>query len=443
MEPLFARIFGQFLRPRLAAVIARLQRGLAIAAIGLVLGTVVAYAALASFGAVEILLGLWRPQHTPGEVGWSGFNFWLRAVPAGVGLAIGGLLVWRDPLRWSSWPMSSTPRTCRIRGVAHRRLCQPGEIGAGFGRRLVDRPLRSVVVLGASLAASTKRLLRLPPAFAEMALGAGVAAAISAAFSAPLAGILFAHEVVLRHYNLRFFAPVTLASAAAYVFAGTVTSRHITLLPSFETRMAGSVDIVLLLLLGLAAGLAAVVMMRLLAAVRARVEAAALPLWAKPALAGLLMGLLAHWSPSLLGPGLETISAMLQGSVPTAAMAVLLVLKMLAAVLCLTLFFHGGVLAPALFVGAALGGLAAALFGAFEPLTGYAPDAGLFVLAGMAATASSVIGAPLAAILLGFELSQNYAATTAVMVTVVTANLMSSRLAALALGQTEPETANG
>ena len=81
-------------------------------------------------------------------------------------------------------------------------------------------------------------------------MGAGVAAAISAAFSAPLAGILFAHEVVLRHYSLRFFAPVTIASATAYVLAGEVLSLHITLLPSLETRMAGPLDILLLLVLG-------------------------------------------------------------------------------------------------------------------------------------------------------------------------------------------------
>lgn len=417
---------------RLAAGLAeRLRSGLVTAGIGLVLGTGVAYAALASFGAVEILLDLWRPQHTPGYVGWSGFNFWLLFWPTLIGLVIGGLLAWRDPLRpveladvihAAHKPDPAVSRTGGYVSLVKSILALGGGSSTGLYGPLI--------VLGASLAASTKRLLNLRPAHAEMALGAGVAAAISAAFSAPLAGILFAHEVVLRHYNLRFFAPVTLASAAAYVFAGTVTSRHITLLPAFETRMAGAVDIVLLLLLGLAAGLTAVVMMRGLTRLRGFVDGLALPLWSRPALAGLSVGLLAHASPSVLGPGLDTLSAMLQGEVGSGALAALLGLKLAAALVCLTLYFHGGVLAPALFVGGALGGLVAALVGAVAPVTGYVPDSGLFVLAGMAAMASSVVGAPLTLILLSLELSQNYAATTAIMVAIVMANLLSSRLAA-------------
>ncbi|MGB2226748.1 MAG: chloride channel protein, partial [Parvibaculales bacterium] len=281
---------------------------------------------------------------------------------------------------------------------------------------------------GASLAASMKRFTRLSPHFGEMALGAGVAAAISAAFSAPLAGILFAHEVVLRHYSLRFFAPVTLASAAAYVFSGEVLNQHIVMLPILSTRMAGPFDIFLLLVLGLAAGLLAVTLMRGLDNLRARMVALRLPLWARPVLAGLAVGLLAHFAPGILGPGLDVISAMLQGEISALGLLTLLLLKALAAGVCLTLYFHGGVVAPALFIGAALGGLAASIFALLTPLTGYAPDSGLFVLAGMAAMASSLLGAPLAVILLGFELSQNYAATTAIMVTIVTANLLTSRL---------------
>jgi CIC family chloride channel protein len=285
-------------------------------------------------------------------------------------------------------------------------------------------------VLGASLAATTKRLLNLSPQYAEMAMGAGAAAAISAAFNAPLAGILFAHEVILRHYSLRFFAPVTLASASAYVFSGTVLDLNFSLLPMMQTRMAGPIDILLLIILGLASGLLAVAVMKFWGWLRARIDALDLAIWLKPVLAGLFIGLVGHFAPSILGPGLDTISAMMRGDISSMSLLVLLVLKVVAAGLCLTLLFHGGAVAPALFAGAALGALIAAMIAALSPLTGYQPDIGLFVLAGMAATASSLLGAPLTIILLGFELSQNYAATTAIMVTIVTANLLSSRLGA-------------
>ena len=406
-----------------------LRHGLAIAAIGIFIGVVVAYAALASFGAVELLLARWRPDEDLLTVGFRGMHFSWLLIPMLAGLAIGGLLSWLAPqppveladvIHAAHKPDPQVSRTGGYISLLKSVLALGGGSPTGLYGPLV--------VLGASLATSIKRFARLSPHFGEMALGAGVAAAISAAFSAPLAGILFAHEMVLRHYSLRFFAPVTLASASAYVFSGEVLNQHIVMLPILSTRMAGPFDIFLLLLLGLTAGLLAVGAMRGLDGLRARMVALPLPLWARPVLAGLAVGLLAHFAPGILGPGLDVISAMLQGEISAFGLLTLLALKTLAAGLCLTLYFQGGIVAPALFIGAALGGLAASIFALLTPLTGYAPDSGLFVLAGMAAMASSFLGAPLAVILLGFELSQNYAATTAIMVTIVTANLLTSRL---------------
>ena len=93
--------------------------------------------------------------------------------------------------------------------------------------------------------------------------------------------------------------------------------------------------------------------MRFITRLRDRLAQSVLPDWARPALAGLAMGVLAHFAPSLLGPGLDTIAAMLQGEVPTGNLVVLLVLKILATGLCLAMVFHGGIVAPALFIGAA------------------------------------------------------------------------------------------
>ena len=406
-----------------------LRHGLTIAGIGIIIGVVVAYAALASFGAVELLLARWRPNDDLLQVGFHGFHLRWLLIPMLAGLAIGLLLSWLAPqppveladvIHAAHKPDPQVSRTGGYISLVKSVLALGGGSPTGLYGPLV--------VLGASLAASMKRFTRLSPHFGEMALGAGVAAAISAAFSAPLAGIIFAHEVVLRHYSLRFFAPVTLASATAYVFSGEVLNQHIVMLPILQTRMAGPLDIILLLLLGVVAGILAVGLMRGLNGLRAYMVALPLPLWARPVLAGLAVGILAHFAPGILGPGLDVISAILQGDLSGFDLLVLLGLKALAAGFCLTLYFHGGIVAPALFVGAALGGLAAAAFAMLNPMTGYAPDSGLFVLAGMAAMGSSVLGAPLAVILLSFELSQNYAATTAIMVTIVTANLLTSRL---------------
>ena len=425
----FVEIVSRLIAGLAARMSLSLRLGLGIALIGSVLGIIVAYAALASFGAVELLLAMWRPDVSVIEIGFHGFQWALFIIPALAGLAVGGLLSWLSPqppveladvIHAAHKPDPHVSRTGGYVSLLKSILA----VGGGSPTGLYG-PL---VVLGASLAASMKRVTRLSPQFGEMALGAGVAAAISAAFSAPLAGILFAHEVVLRHYSLRFFAPVTIASATAYVFSGEVLNQHIVMLPILQTRSAAPLDIFLLLLLGVAVGFTAVLSMRALARLRASLAAQNWPLWMRPVVAGLAVGLMAQIAPGVIGPGLDVISSILQGTVSAPTLFVLLVLKLLLAGLCVTLFFQGGIVAPALFSGAALGGLVVALFGLVAPLTGHVPDTGLFVLAGMAAMASSILGAPLALILLSFELSQNYGASTAIMVTIVTANLISSRL---------------
>jgi CIC family chloride channel protein len=184
----------------------------------------------------------------------------------------------------------------------------------------------------------------------------------------------------------------------------------------------------MLIVLGVCAGFLAVGMMRLLERMREVTVNSRLPVWVRPILAALGLASLAHISPAVLGPGLDVVVVMLQGGLPASDLAILIGLKIVASCLCLALFFHGGVLGPSLFVGAGLGGFFAAILSLLAPYTGYTPDPGLFALAGMAAMASCVIGAPLAMILISLELGQDYGATTALVVTVVTANLLSSRL---------------
>ena len=407
----------------------RLGRGFMITAIGVLLGVLVSFSALAIFGLVDAMLLSWRPEGELGHVGYTGFYPILFLVPLGAAIVV-GFLLWllapdtpvelADVIAIAHQPDPATPQVSGYASLIKSIIA----VGSGASAGLYG-PL---LVLGASLAGSVRKVLRLSPEHAEMALGAGVAAAISGTFSAPLAGIVFAHEVVLRHYSLRFFAPVSIASATAYVISGEMFPGQVDLLASLSTKAASSIDIGVLIVLGLFAGLLAVAMMQLLNWMRATVEKNNLPVWLRPILAALGIGVLAHLSPSILGAGLDVMDVMLQGKLGTLDLAFLVGLKILASCLCLALFFHGGVLAPSLFVGAGLGGCVAAMLTALAPFTGYQPDAALFALAGMAALASCVIGSPLAMILISFELGQDYSATTALVVTVVIANLLSSRL---------------
>jgi CIC family chloride channel protein len=149
-----------------------------------------------------------------------------------------------------------------------------------------------------------------------------------------------------------------------------------------------------------------------------------LPIWIQPALGGALAGAVGLWVPEVLGLGNTTMQQVLDPELAASVygigmLAVLWLAKLAASVSCLGLRYPGGVFSPAIFMGAALGGMA----GFAAPFLDYQ----ICVLVGMGALVSSVIGAPVATILIVFELTENYQAATAVMIGVVAANAVVTR----------------
>ena len=260
----------------------------------------------------------------------------------------------------------------------------------------------------------------------SIAIACGVAAAISTAFNAPIAGLVFAHEVILRHYSLRAFAPVTVAAATGYIIANVIFDRPALFLVNFD-RVAHSYEFVFFALEGvLCAGLAWVFMMLLRLSTRAARLWVGVA-WARPAAAGLMVGLVALWIPEVLGIGQETLRfATIEGAFGIGELALIILAKLGLTALCVGFGFVGGVFSPALLIGVLFG----AFFGLVLPYVVPVPHSGLVVYAicGMMALASSVIGAPLTTILIVFELTRSYDLTIAAMVSVVFANLISYRV---------------
>jgi len=258
-----------------------------------------------------------------------------------------------------------------------------------------------------------------------IAIACGVAAAISTAFNAPIAGLVFAHEVILRHYSLQAFAPTTVAAATGYVIANIIFERP----PLFLVEFSGvihSYEFALFALLGFVCAFLSVGFMRLIFTINA--AAPKLPLSAKyrPALAGLLVGIVALQLPEVLGIGKEALRfATIEGAFESWELILLVVAKMGLTAVCIGLGFAGGVFSPSLLIGI--------LFGAFSwtliELAGV-PNSGIVVYAicGMMALTSPIIGAPLTTILIVFELTHNYDLTISAMVAVVFANLLAFRL---------------
>ena len=280
--------------------------------------------------------------------------------------------------------------------------------------------------LGATFGSLVARLNRHAGMTVTVWVGCGVAAAISTAFNAPIAGIVFAHEVILRHYSLRAFAPITVAATIGHVMANAVFERP----PLFrvESIAVGSAPEFLgFIAIGVVGAFVAVLYMRAIL-VSTRI-ARRLPIadYLKPMLAGALLGIVAIGLPDILGIGKETLRfAVIDHAYSSGELALLLVAKILATALCIGFGFAGGVFSPALLTGILFGALAGN--GAELALGELRSDVAIYAICGMVAVASAVMGAPLTTILIVFELTRNYDLATAAMVSVVFSNLVSYRI---------------
>ena len=260
-------------------------------------------------------------------------------------------------------------------------------------------------------------------------LGCAVAAAVSASFNAPIAGALFALEVVLRHFAVHAFAPIVIASAA-----GTVINRmeygDVT-----EFRLSGDilsfyVELPAFLLLGLVSGLVAVALMRAVFwaddigdAVQRRTG---LPAVLRPALSGAMLGAIAIIYPHIIGVGYETTSKALTGQLFLLEAIVFAAVKTAAVAITMAGRMGGGVFSPSLMLGA-LTGLSFGLIATnvFPEVSGAET---LYALAGMGAVAAAVLGAPISTTLIVFELTGDWQTGLAVMVAVSISTAVASRL---------------
>ncbi len=261
-------------------------------------------------------------------------------------------------------------------------------------------------------------------------LGCAVAAAVSASFNAPIAGALFALEVVLRHFAVHAFAPIVIASAAGTVINrlefGDVTEFAL----MEEGALAFYVELPAFLLLGLLSGLVAVLMMRAIfwtddigGRIRRRYG---IPRFMRPAIAGAFLGGIAIFYPHIIGVGYETTSAALTGNLLFHEAVVFCVLKVVAVAITMAGRMGGGVFSPSLMVGALLGlsfGLVATSI--FPEVSGAET---LYALAGMGAVAAAVLGAPISTTLIVFELTGDWQTGLAVMVAVSMSTAVASRL---------------
>jgi len=292
-------------------------------------------------------------------------------------------------------------------------------VGSSTGR---EGPM---VHLGASLAGALSRRIGLDAIGTRTLLGSAVAAAVAASFNAPIAGTLFALEVVLGHYSWRAFAPITLASVTGTI----VTRTHLGAQPAFvipDYQVMAWSEYGFFIGLGLIAGFVAALFVRSTLVAQDFADRSPIPVPLRPALAGVLIGAMALYTPHILGVGYEATDLALHEKLPLMLVLLLVVAKIAATSISIAGRFGGGVFSPALFIGAMLGSAYGILVGdLFPALTG---THGLYALVGMGAVAGAVLGAPISTILIVFELTGDYQTATALMVATVIASVISQSL---------------
>jgi len=306
-----------------------------------------------------------------------------------------------------------------------------------------------IVQVGSTLGSMTGQILHLSDDRIKNLVACGAAAGIAATFNAPIAGVAFAIEVLMCGLQVRMFGNVVIAAVSASIVSQMyLGDRPAFTVPSYT--MESPVTILFYLLLGLAAAVVGVFFIRMLSYFEDLFDNWKFPTALKPAVGALLLGLLGFLYlrlpgvsfssttefqlgmplieniPHVYGSGFTFIEETLHGNINFWILVLLIFLKPLATSFTLGSGNSGGVFAPSLFIGAMLGGAMGELFHAWMPELAGPP--GAYALVGMAAVFSACARAPLTAMLIVFEMSNDYALILPLMLTAVTASYLAHYL---------------
>jgi len=283
-----------------------------------------------------------------------------------------------------------------------------------------------IIQIGSSLGSTVGQFFRVPSKRLKTLVGCGAAAGIAAAFNAPIAGALFAVEIILMDFAVAQFSPIVISSVMATVishhFEGDFAAFQV---PPYE--MGSTLEIGFYFLLGAVTGLASYLFIKVLYYSEDFFEnRVKFPEYFKPVIGGLVIGLIALFYPHVMGVGYDTINIALHGNMVWKLAAILLFVKIFATSVTLGSGGSGGIFAPSLFMGAMVG----AFFGTvvhnlFPDITA---GPGAYALVAMGGLVAGTTRAPITAIIIVFELTNDYHIILPLMITCIISMILSSKL---------------
>jgi CIC family chloride channel protein len=273
--------------------------------------------------------------------------------------------------------------------------------------------------IGAGLASTIGRWLRLPPRRVRDLVPVGAAGALAAAFNTPVAAVLFALEEIIGDMNAPLLGSTVVASVAAVIVERSILGNE----PLFHVptyHLVHPAELLAYAALGVVGGVVSLIFCKALLALRAlflRLPAATKVF--QPAIGGLVIGVLLIYAPAVMGVGYEYVDRALNGGLLLKTMLILCGLKLIATVVSYSSGNAGGIFAPSLYVGAMAGGAVGMIVHRIAPFpTG---DPGAYALVGMGTLFAGIIRAPMTSVFMIFEITQDYQ----ILVPLMVANLLS------------------
>ncbi len=282
-----------------------------------------------------------------------------------------------------------------------------------------------IVQIGSGIGSTIGQELKVSADRIRTLVGCGAAAGIAATFNAPIAGSMFALEIVLGDFGLATFSPIVISSVAA-----TAVSRYFLgdapafIVPAYE--MISAWELPLYVILGLFCALVGVAFTKVLYRLEDMFDDLKFPEYLKALLGGLILGAMALVFPQILGVGYEAIDLALIQQLSWWLMFLLVLCKILATSITIGSGGSGGIFAPSLFMGAMAGGFFGTAVHAIFP--GMTASPGAYSIVGMGAVVSATTHGPLSAILILFELTGDYKIILPLMIACIIGSLSSGRL---------------
>ncbi len=283
-----------------------------------------------------------------------------------------------------------------------------------------------IVQIGASIASAFGQFLHLPGEKLKIVVGCGAAAGLSAAFNAPLGGALFATEVILKTFRAKTFSPIIIAS----VFATALSRGFLGNQPIFRLdnyTLAYNIELLFYIILGFLCALASVYFVKVFYKIEDLFQKyVKVRSYMKPAVGGLLVGVIALFLPGIYSFWHIAIDGVFLNELGLGLIILLLLMKPVATALTIGSGGNGGTFAPSLFTGAMLGAAFGQVINIIYPEMSAQP--GAYALVGMAGVVAGTTHASLTALIMTFEMTDNYQVILPLMLTIIISTTVSKSI---------------